>query len=64
MKDTKILNYAYHGALDVWAHEKEILDRNPANEIAQCKERKRWDDLEEIRRLYMEAEEREKKMAK
>lgn len=59
MRDTKIYRYAYLMALEVWAKEKDIIEKNPENEIAKHRERKYWSDVEEIGRLYKEAEDRE-----
>ena len=49
----RILELAWYGALEVWVKEKKHLEENPSNEIAAFKERKAWDELEEIRALNM-----------
>lgn len=56
MTTYNILKYAYNGALAAWAKEKEILDRNPDNIIAQYKEKKKWTDLQEIREMLLKEE--------
>lgn len=58
MRDTRIYRYAYLMALQVWAKEKKILEKDPESEIAKHRERKYWEDVEEIGRLYAEVEKR------
>ena len=49
----EILNLAWLHQLDLWASEKEQLDRYPS-ELAEIRERRAWDKLEELHRLYLE----------
>ena len=54
MKHSELLNYAYHGALAMWASEHTKLENNPTNRITQYWEKIRYEDLQEIERMMSE----------
>lgn len=60
MTQKKILDYAHTTALQIWAKERECLDKLPDNEFVQARERKAWEELQEIGRLVIELEQKEK----
>lgn len=59
MSQFKILNLAYMAQLEIWHKEREFLEEFPNNEFAQVREKKAWDELNEISEMmkaYVKAE--------
>ena len=48
MTMTRLYKLAYDGALEAWANEKRHLDNIPDNAIAIERERRAWEELQEI----------------
>lgn len=48
MTEARMVRLAWHGALEIWGHVKDILDANPGDEIMKAHERKAWAELQEV----------------
>ena len=51
MTNKRIIDLAYTAMLNIWAHEREILNKNPDDLIAQLKEPEYWAELKELEEL-------------
>ena len=52
----RIIDLAYNGALNIWANEKQYLEKMPDNLLCQLREKNAWDELQEIRSLGLKCE--------
>ena len=55
MTQERILQLAYNAQLEIWAKEKDILDKLPDNKISKYREQKAWNDLKEIEKMMKTA---------
>lgn len=49
MKEERLYKLAYEALLNQWAYENDLLKKHPENEIAQIREKRLNDELEELR---------------
>lgn len=49
MKEQRLYKLAYEALLNQWAYENDLLKKYPENEIAQIREKRLNDELEELR---------------
>ena len=49
MKEERLYKLAYETLLNQWAYENDLLKKYPENEIAQIREKRLNDELEELR---------------
>lgn len=56
MTTKRIYNLAYFGCLELWDKQAEKLKNNPDNELKRIREKKAWEELEEIRKLCIAEE--------
>lgn len=59
MNKLELLNYAFSGVLEVWLRAKEQLNRNPTEEIYEIRFKKYDEDLDLIRHLISNEQEKE-----
>lgn len=59
MNRLELLNYAFSGVLEVWLRAKEQLNRNPTEEIYKIRFKKYDEDLDLIRHLISNEQEKE-----
>lgn len=59
MNKLELLNYAFSGVLEVWLRAKEQLNRNPTEEIYKIRFKKYDEDLDLIRHLISNEQEKE-----
>ena len=59
MNRLELLNYAFNGVLEVWLRAKEQLNRNPTEEIYKIRFKKYDEDLDLIRHLISNEQEKE-----
>ena len=60
MRQTEILRLAYIAQVQIWEKEKEYLEASPESVLSQGRERIASERLEEIRGLWLQAEQEEK----
>ena len=56
MTQIRVLTLAYDAALDRWGREYDRLKADPDNEITQHRERRSWEELQEVQHLLKAAE--------
>lgn len=49
MKEERLYKLAYEALLNRWAYENDLLEKYPEDEIAQFREKKLNDEVEELR---------------
>ena len=60
MTQLEIMRYAYHGLLDIWGREYDRYQEHPENEFTRARFEKYDNELNELRDLLMEEEQKER----